>query len=64
MVIDSHLHVLKAENFDEVTEAQIGHRHPGDDMQRWIELIRHGINEVAGRSGWPKFNAMIAGAPR
>ena len=28
---------------------------PGDDMQRWIELIRHGINEVAGRSGWPTF---------
>ena len=27
---------------------------PGADMRRWIQLIRHGINEIAARSGWPQ----------
>ncbi len=36
MVIDSHIHALKVENFDAVTEAQIGHKHPEDTP---IELI-------------------------
>ena len=48
MVIDSHLHVLKAENFDEVTEAQIGHRHPEDtpieDLVGW--LVDAGVHKA------------------
>ncbi len=48
MVIDSHLHVLRAENFDEVTEARIGHRHPQDtpieDLVGW--LVGAGIDKA------------------
>ncbi|MEE9170769.1 MAG: amidohydrolase family protein, partial [bacterium] len=30
-------------------------RQPGEDMKRWIKLIRTGINETAERCGWPIF---------
>jgi Predicted metal-dependent hydrolase of the TIM-barrel fold len=26
---------------------------PGNDMKKWIELIKNGINKIAERSGWP-----------
>jgi predicted TIM-barrel fold metal-dependent hydrolase len=29
-IIDSHVHVLKEKNFDKITEAKIGHKHPKD----------------------------------
>ncbi len=28
---------------------------PGDDMKRWIEFIRHGINKITEKCGWPNF---------
>ena len=28
---------------------------PGNDMKKWIELIKTDINKIAERSGWPKF---------
>lgn len=28
---------------------------PGDDMKRWIQLLRTGINETADGCGWPDF---------
>ena len=29
---------------------------PGDDMKKWIDLIRNGINRIAKKSGWPTFS--------
>jgi predicted TIM-barrel fold metal-dependent hydrolase len=40
-VIDSHVHVLKEKNFDKITEAKIGHKHPKDtpieSLVRWLK---------------------------
>lgn len=30
---------------------------PGEDMKKWIELIRSGINEICINSGWPVFDS-------
>ncbi len=48
MVIDSHIHVLKADNFDEVTEAQIGHKHPKDTpIETIVKWLRDASVEKA-----------------
>ena len=38
-----------------VTGSGVFSRQPGEDMKRWIKLIRTGINEIAERCGWPIF---------
>ena len=47
-VIDTHLHVLKEQNFDRVTEARIGHTHPEDtpieSLVGWLKDA--GVSEV------------------
>lgn len=36
-----------------VTGQGVYSNNPGDDMKKWIELIRNGVNQIAERCGWP-----------
>ena len=52
-IIDSHVHVLKEKNFDRVTEARIGHKHPEDTpielLVRWLEDAGVGKAVIMGQ---------------
>jgi predicted TIM-barrel fold metal-dependent hydrolase len=53
MVIDSHLHVLKENNFDAVTEKALGHTHPTDtpieSLVSWLRDAGVGKAVVMGQ---------------